>query len=546
MAAIVLVAVQIRVVLKTAQDPAQSDFANYFTPAFVLSNGGDLSGLYGRDEFARAMESAGLRGLGSFVPHPPTNALWLLPVAGLSPSVAKVVWTAFLVGGLLGSVVALARLVPEGGRALAVVLAFAPFLSVRNALAFGQPYPILALLLLAGALALERRREFLGGMLLGFGVSFKPYALGLCTLFLRRDRLVGLLGFCLGVFAPLVLLIGLAGTSPIGEFASSVLPWMVRGDIQDPFSPTWGSASALANRLFRFEPDLNPSPWLNAPWFARALASASSVGLMALGVLSGRTALRQGRALDAVGCVTAFALAASPFAASYHLVLLTVTAAAGAFRLADAPRLFWLLGWAALGSPAMYLMRGVGGIAAPLAYLRLFALVAFALVAAWPFLSRRAVAWSMAVGLLAGLASVSHRDHTEPWARIQEARGYSMMKPYFCGSVLRWWSPSADGRRLESRGGGTDCVTRTQDEAVVSRFENGSWNLYLQAPTTRIGKRLTFSDANEVDPVLTPDGCAVVFASDQGRGLGSLALYRLDLQGVNAECDRSGPSATPR
>ena len=112
-----------------------------------------------------------------------------------------------------------------------------------------------------------------------------------------------------------------------------------------------------------------------------------------------------------------------------------------------------------------------------------------------------------------------------------------------------------DGRRLESKGAGTDCSSATpeavrptslpaaDESRVVSRFTDGSWNLYLRTGRPRVlGSRLTFSDANEVDPVWTPDGCAIVFASDQGRGLGSTALYLLDVSGLMDGCGGSGPA----
>lgn len=126
-----------------------------------------------------------------------------------------------------------------------------------------------------------------------------------------------------------------------------------------------------------------------------------------------------------------------------------------------------------------------------------------------------------------------------------------MMKPYFCGPALHWLAPSADGRRLEPRGEGPDCPASSEapmarDGArVSSRFAAGSWDLYLTWPA---GKevRLTRSPANEIDPVMMPGGCGVVFASDQGRGLGSTALYRLDLEPFIAACGESVPDAGPR
>ena len=126
-----------------------------------------------------------------------------------------------------------------------------------------------------------------------------------------------------------------------------------------------------------------------------------------------------------------------------------------------------------------------------------------------------------------------------------------MMKPYFCGSTLRWLSPSTDGRRLESRGEGDDCgagdaSTVSRGVSVLSRFAGGSWDLYLREKAGRPEVRLTHSPANEIDPALTPDGCGVVFASDQGRGLGSTALYRLDLAGLIEGCAEPGPAAARR
>jgi hypothetical protein len=534
-------------------DPSQSDFANYFTPAFVLGRGGDLGALYDRDAFAAALAQSGLTGLGSFVPHPPANALWLLPLASLPPFAAKGLWSGILIASLIFTIRALSGLRSGFALSTAVVLVMAPTLAVRNGLAFGQPYVILAALLAGGALALEQERDLAAGFLLGLGVSFKPYALGIGVLFLHGERRRALAGFAAGAILPSLLLWALAGPGPFIEFASKVLPWMLKADIQDPFSPVWGSASALANRLFRFEPDLNPHPWLAAPILARFSWSAVSSTLLALGVLSGRRALDSGKPLDGVGISTAFALAASPFTASYHLVLLTIPMAAVAARHSGGGAAMALLGFAALGSPAVNLFHSATGILAPLAYMRFFLVAAVALVVSGPFVNRRMIGLAALGGVLVGALAVPRWRGEEAWPRIESARGYSMMKPYFCGSNLRWMSPSADGHGLESRGDGPECAPTGATRAasprgdVVSRFTDGSWDLYLRAAPPSVSEtRLTFSPANEIDPALTPDGCAVVFASDQGRGLGSTALYRLDLSSLMEGCGGSAPGADRR
>jgi hypothetical protein len=536
------------VLWKTAKDVTQSDFANYFTSAWVLSQGDDLGKLYDRDEFDRALERSGLRGLGSFIPHPPANALWLLPFVRLGPETAKVLWTAALVAALALSVLALRSAAARLPTAICVLLVFAPVLSIRNGLAFGQPYAALAALLVVGTVALEKGHAFLGGFLLGLGGSFKPYALVLGALFLGRDRLRELRGFVVGALLPSALVCLLAGPDSFQEFPTKVLPWMLRGEIQDPFSAVWGSVMALSNRLFRFEPDLNPAPWLDAPAVARFLGSAVSSGVLILGVIAGRRALREDRGFEAVGVVTAFSLAASPFVASYHLVLITISAAAVAMRVHGLALGAWLVSWAVLGSPLMNVFRGAEGLLAPVAYLRFFCLLTFALVVAWPFIGRGAIAAASGGAVALGAIAVLMSPATEVWPRIEAARGYSMTQPYFCGTRLRWWSPSADGRRMESRGQGTECAVNSSalSTPVVSRFADGSWNLYLREEPGQRAQRLTFSDANEVDPAMSPDGCAVVFASDQGRGLGSTALYSLDLSRVARGCARSSPSLDQR
>ncbi len=315
---------------------------------------------------------------------------------------------------------------------------------------------------------------------------------------------------------------------------------------------------ALSNRLLRFEPDLNPQPWFHGPLLARFIGTSVSAMLLLLGVVSGRRALDSGRPLDAVGIVTACALAASPFVASYHLVLLVVAALAVFTRLRGPAATQWLVAWALLGSSLINHFRETSGLLAPLAYLRFFGLVGFALTVAWPFLDRRAVSIAAVLGMSAGVVALSSGRREEIWPRIDSAQGYSMAHPYFCGESLRWMAPSKDGRSMESRGEGTDCgsgpalgkalagTESANGVTVASQFTAGSWNLYLRAGKPGEEEtRVTFSDANEVDPVLTPEGCAVVFASDQGRGLGSTALYRLDLSGLIAGCAEAERASTP-
>lgn len=535
-----LVVIQIPAVVRTAGDPLQSDFVNYLVPARVVASGGDLSALYESAGFAAALRGTGLHTLGSFVPHPPANALWLLPFAAWSPAEAKVAWTVTLGVALLAAFLCLRCLAPEVDPWLVAVVVLGPALAIRNGLAFGQPYLALLALVAAGVLALEGGRPSLGGFLLGLTVPFKPYAvpMGLALLLVRSTLGGAFPGFVVGMLTPTAALVAFTGTAPLETFLVRVLPWMQRGEIQDPFSPVWGSATALAQHLFRFEVDLNPHPWFDAPRLARFLSALVPASIASLGVFSARRALTEGRARDAVGAALAFAVAASPFAASYHLVLLTIPAFALVARLDGGSRLLAVSFWLLLGSPLLNLVRALAGEESVFAYARFGVILALALWMARPFVSRRSVMASAALGLLAGALAVLTAPRSEVWSRVEAARGYSMSAPRFCGDRLRWLSPSASGRGLESRGEGEDCGARpTGPERVTARFRDGSWNLYWSPEDGGAFRQLTFSGANEYDPVLTPDGCSIIFASDQGRGLGSSALYRLDVSGLNRGCD---------
>ena len=78
---------------------------------------------------------------------------------------------------------------------------------------------------------------------------------------------------------------------------------------------------------------------------------------------------------------------------------------------------------------------------------------------------------------------------------------------------------------------------------MISRFGEHSKDLFAELDGREI--RLTRARSNEVDPVLDPTGCGVIFASDRGRGLGSYALYRLSLAGIVSGCGRSGRNVSP-
>ena len=91
-----LLLLQLAFSLAPALGSIRNDFANYYVPARAALEGRTLDRAYEWQWFRAEAARVSLPGLGSFVPHPPANALLLLPLAGLSPPLAKAVWTLLL------------------------------------------------------------------------------------------------------------------------------------------------------------------------------------------------------------------------------------------------------------------------------------------------------------------------------------------------------------------------------------------------------------------------------------------------------------------
>jgi hypothetical protein len=65
---------------------------------------------------------------------------------------------------------------------------------------------------------------------------------------------------------------------------------------------------------------------------------------------------------------------------------------------------------------------------------------------------------------------------------------------------------------------------------VAESWEEGSWDVRLFERATGAGRRLTSAPSNELEPSWSADGRSILFASDWRRGIGSTALYRLELR----------------
>jgi alpha-1,2-mannosyltransferase len=564
----------------------RNDFANYYLPARMVVEGRPLARLYERDFFQAEARRAGLAQLGSFVPQPPANALLLVPLGGLAPVPAKAAWTLVLAAAYAAALPVLRSATGLPWPVVALVLLL-PTSSLANALAYGQPYPLLLLLLSLSLLLLLRGREFLGGLLLAPVLLLKLYAVPHVLFLVLGRRWRALPGLAAGLALSLALSVAVLGGELHATYLSEILPRSLAGEIQDPHSPLWGSFASLTRRLFQTEPDLNPSPALDAPGLAAPLARGAAALALLLSLTARASQRRQWAAL------TLAALLASPLTQSYHFVLLALPVALLVSEPGSLGRRLLLLGLLVFAtSPlphySLPLAHGWGNL---LAYPRLLAVAALLALALRGALSRTRALASAAVACAAALTAPPFAPDPA-WQRIEGARGYLAAEPVACEGGIAWVEIErdryvlrhSDGRVL--RGEGDLLSPRCVDGRLASRplqddsdrdargivsvdvsggalfvedgsgiarplatgrfrrprlspdgrlvaaqsWEDGSWDIRVIDRDSGASRRVTRQPSNEVEPSFSADGASLLFASDWRRGLGSTAIYRLALR----------------
>jgi hypothetical protein len=513
----------------------RNDFPSYYLTARAAAEGRSVAGAYDRAFWVGESARAGLPTVGTFVPHPPANALLLLPVARLPPAPAKAIASGLLALLLAASCLLLPRVSPEAGPWLCALALLTQTASIRNALLYGQPYPLLLLLLVGSLLALLRGRPLAAGLLLAPVVALKLYALPFVLFLLVTRRWRAAAGVVAGVAAVTIVSLAVLGPEIHRVYATQVLGESLDGRVLDPYSTVWGSPASVARRLFQLEPELNPHPVADAPVLARALARGAGalIGLFAVACAIGHD--RAGRLRLAWATLAVGSLAASPLPSSYHMVLLAMPAA---ILVAESSRAWERAGALALaalaGSPLVHyaapLAQGWGNLLAPL---RLFALLALLAMCVRTLRLRTPVALALAGGALAATTALAVRPEDAGWRRVPEAHGLIVAEPASCPDGLAWLVVQ-DGRYRYRRGDGErvdapPCVPSalSPDGAwlAYSRFTDGSWDVWARHQRTGEIRRVTRDPANEREPAWLPGGDAIVFASDRRRGLGATTLF---------------------
>ena len=256
-----------------------TDFVNYYIAARLFRQGDSLAKVYDWIWFQRQKDHAGIeKRIVTFYPLTLPSAMPILPLTTFSPLSAKRYWLGInlLLLGLSGYLLHRMTALSRGQTAILVLLAVQP---LQRHFLFGQFHiPVLCLLVVSLWLYLKGR-PIGSGVMLAVASAIKIYPILFVFYFIRKKQWRVVAGLAGGAVLLTALAVYLFGLEVNRVYLQQVLPRTLNGDIVDPYNPHLRSFTGLFRRLFVFEPEMNPDPYMDLP-FAYAMLQALTQGLL--------------------------------------------------------------------------------------------------------------------------------------------------------------------------------------------------------------------------------------------------------------------------
>jgi hypothetical protein len=306
-----------------------SEFPNYYLAATLYHQHIPLDRIYEWTWFQRQNDHLGVRnGLVSFAPNPPTLILSLVPLATLQALAAKRVWLVLNLAFLAVSLRMLHRVTSLNWRHLGLISLLC-ILPLHIDFLFGRHYVLILMFICGAYYASCLNRQWMSGVILAAAAAIKLFPALFVILFIWKRNWRAVIGMVLGAAAFTTLSLFMFGVEVHRVFLHEVLSQASRGDWLGPYTLSQNSFVTLWSHLFLFEPELNPSPFINSPTLY-AVAQAITVTLLVLSFLlaakgnetSPSTALQWTALIPLV-------LLLSPIMAADYLCLLIFTAVVG-------------------------------------------------------------------------------------------------------------------------------------------------------------------------------------------------------------------------
>jgi hypothetical protein len=299
----------------------ETDFPNYYTAAVLVHKGMPLREYYDWTWFARQMNYAGVdHTIGSYIPQTPLTMLPLVPLAGFEHQTAKRIW---LIANLffLAATVWLLAGVTRFRVEQIWLLAFFGFGSLYSNFLLGQYYVFLLFLLTLAFYSLDRGKQIASGFLTGVAFGLKLYGGPFVLYFAAKRQWRAVAGMLAAFVCLLVCAVALFGWPDIHYFATQILPRAAGGEVISPYHSGNNAYTVLLQRLLMPEPELNPHPLWNAPWFFFFLRPLVGLGILAFTAVGIATVRGKNHRRDFAWFFIAMLLI-SPNISSYTTILL--------------------------------------------------------------------------------------------------------------------------------------------------------------------------------------------------------------------------------
>jgi Glycosyltransferase family 87 len=309
-----------------------ADFPGYFTSARIVIDRQDTRRLYDDDWFREQIRRYGLESAqnpGKFAPFPPPTALLLVPLARYEPLTALRILTAVSVLGLICSIFLLARILAWHPIDSALFI-LSSGTAIISGLRFGQPYILISTACILGYYLYLRRRPWLAGACLGLFVPIKYFPIVILAYFGSRKEWKVVLGGVAAIAGVALVSVAVLGWKIHQIFLLSILGNHLTGHLSlqaqaPPFTAVYQSFDTLFNRLFVFDPAMNPRPLLAAPLLAMLSIIAVKCAILLVAVATLLKLARDGTSSSvapSIGILGILVLLIAPATATYMCALL--------------------------------------------------------------------------------------------------------------------------------------------------------------------------------------------------------------------------------
>ena len=540
--------------LPRAWGKLNTDFPNYYMSARLAHEGSDSSRMYEwvwlqREKDHRALD---VRVIG-MLPITPISTLPMWPLTRFSPLTAKRLWLLLNLGLLVPLCWLLRSLTGLSYQRIALVFSLS-FPLHRNLL-YGQFYLVLLLLILAACWAYLHEKDSLAGALIAVAAACKLFPAFFFIFFLQRKAWRALIAGALTGVVTVAVSVSIFGWNVHRTYLQEILPWTLHGEGLPPYATASGSISSVLHYLFLDEPQWNPHPWHNSPFWYALLQPTLQIVLFAPAILliqgNGRSSTR---AVLEWSALLMASLAISTIPASYNFVLLVFPVCVLTAMLLERKEYRWIMALAVvylgIGLPLSSPSAVIGP--AVLLYIPRLPLMLALLLGTYMLLrselavptlswSRTQYAWVvvMTAAVIFSIHSTLERERAvrrEYVYRLPlQTQALLAASPEFSTHGVRYLAFTATGYHLEGTADVTESDSSTRDDLSFTAGAKSLWAEEARNRESRIIDRAASSQViveNAREPMLSNDQASMAFIRDRS-GHGSL-LLRKDFQSPTA------------